>query len=51
MKNAYEATHPRNRIPAGTFKKRLIRIIDKMDDRQAMKLYAFAHRMVNDKVK
>ena len=32
-------------------RKRLIRLIEKADDRQLLRLYAFAHRMIDDTVK
>lgn len=40
--------HPRN---YSAVRKRLLKLIEKADDRQVLKLYAFAHRMMDDKVK
>lgn len=47
-KYTYITDHPRNRR---YYIYKVDELIDRMDVRQLMKLYAFAHRMVRDKVK
>lgn len=47
-KYTYLTDHPRNR---DTIKRRVDAAMERMDVRQLMKLYAFAHRMMRDKVK
>lgn len=47
-KYTYLTDHPRNR---DAIKQKLNTAMEHMDVRQLLKLYAFAHRMMRDKVK
>ncbi len=47
-KYTYLTDHPRNR---DAIKRQVDTAMERMDVRQLLKLYAFAHRMMRDKVK